>query len=262
VLYTAVRMECGNVFWWGILPFQQRKRLLEKYTNKKKMLDKFGNGSGSLSAAVGAASRAATAAARVTAARRARSGIAGISLTTSSSAVRSEAAAAVSDITLGSQVCMRNAPMYQAGSIGFTVAGGVPKVGQLLSAAWNIDDTCRFMIIQPPKRPKLPELPRGEKDKAKEDNDTASMPPPPSPASSTCSDGSISSPAAVVSVAGVGGGGGGGGGDGRGAGGGGGGRRQKRSAPKEEPEKVCKINFSRHLFEFYEEWHRVLETQP
>ena len=86
---------------------------------------------------------------------------------------------------------MRKAPMYHAGSIGFTVAGGIPNVGQLLNSAWNITDTCRFKIIQPPKRPKLPELPR-EKDKQKEEYDSASMPPPPSPASSTCSDGSMS----------------------------------------------------------------------
>ena len=87
------------------------------------------------------------------------------------------------------------------------MAGGIPKVGQLLNAAWNITDVCRFKLIQPPKRPKLPELPR-EKDKQKEEYDSASMPPPPSPASSTCSDGSMSMS-----------------------------RRQKRSAPKEEPEK-------------------------
>jgi E3 ubiquitin-protein ligase EDD1 len=67
-------------------------------------------------------------------------------------------------------------------------------VGQLLNSAWNLTDTCRFKILQPPKKPKLPELPKASKDKQKEDNDSASMPPPPSPASSTCSDGSLSSP--------------------------------------------------------------------
>ena len=72
--------------------------------------------------------------------------------------------------------------------------GGVPKVGQLLNSAWSLTDTCRFKILQPPKKPKLPELPKASKDKQKEDNDSASMPPPPSPASSTCSDGSLSSP--------------------------------------------------------------------
>ena len=47
MLFTAVRTESGNVFWWGILPFQQRKKLIEKYTNKKKSL----SGSASSSAA-------------------------------------------------------------------------------------------------------------------------------------------------------------------------------------------------------------------
>ena len=52
---------------------------------------------------------------------------------------------------------------------------------------------CRFKIIQPPKKPKIPELPREKNNKR--DDDSASMPPPPSPASSTCSDGSLSNPA-------------------------------------------------------------------
>ena len=52
------------------------------------------------------------------------------------------------EITVGSQVCQRKVPMYYSGSIGFTVAGGVPKVGQLLDSAWNITDTCRFKIMQ------------------------------------------------------------------------------------------------------------------
>ena len=36
VLYTAVRLESGAIYWWGVLPFAQRKKLLEKHTNKKK----------------------------------------------------------------------------------------------------------------------------------------------------------------------------------------------------------------------------------
>ena len=54
----------------------------------------------------------------------------------------------------------------------------------------------RFRIIQPPKKPKIPELPK-EKNKGRDD-DSASMPPPPSPASSTCSDGSLSNPAGTL----------------------------------------------------------------
>jgi len=210
VLYSAVRMESGCLYWWGILPFAQRKKLLERHTNKKKMI------------ANEAAGRSATAA---------RKG----SRTAPSGTSTAAGSSASSDIANGSVVCMRNVPVFQAGSIGFTVAGGVPKVGQLLNSAWNVTDTCRFKIVQPPKRPKLPELPR-EKDKAKEEYDSASMPPPPSPASSTCSDGSISSPAAA-----------------------GPGRRQKRSAPKEEgpDEKVDEEEWSLKDVIFVEE-HRVV----
>lgn len=74
--------------------------------------------------------------------------------------------------------------------------------------------------MNPPKKPKIPELPR-EKNSRQRDDDAASMPPPPSPASSTCSDGSLSNPAGgptVPSPAPA--------------------RRQKRSAPKEEVERV------------------------
>ena len=52
-------------------------------------------------------------------------------------------------------------------------------------------NTFRFKIIQPPKKPKIPELPREKQQRGRED-DGASMPPPPSPASSTVSDGSLS----------------------------------------------------------------------
>lgn len=37
--------------------------------------------------------------------------------------------------------------MYQTGAIGFTVAGGVPKVGQLLNAAWTLSDSCTFKVL-------------------------------------------------------------------------------------------------------------------
>lgn len=59
--------------------------------------------------------------------------------------VRSSASSA--ELTVGSQVCMKNSPMYQPGAIGFTISNGVPKVGQLLNSAWDLSDTCRFKII-------------------------------------------------------------------------------------------------------------------
>lgn len=37
--------------------------------------------------------------------------------------------------------------MYQPGAIAFTVAAGVPKVGQLMNDAWTLSDTCTFKII-------------------------------------------------------------------------------------------------------------------
>ena len=47
VLYTAVRLETtGHVYWWGLLPFNQRKRLLDKYANKKRSLNKYSSTSG------------------------------------------------------------------------------------------------------------------------------------------------------------------------------------------------------------------------
>lgn len=72
-------------------------------------------------------------------------------------------------------------------------------MGQLLVAAWNLDDTYRFKIL-----PAGTHLPSANVDKRetngnngtgtinktnhKETADRLDMPPPPSPASSTCSD--------------------------------------------------------------------------
>lgn len=52
-----------------------------------------------------------------------------------------------SEIVAGSQVCMKSSPMYQAGAIGFTISAGVPKVGQLQSAAWALADSCTFKVL-------------------------------------------------------------------------------------------------------------------
>lgn len=54
---------------------------------------------------------------------------------------------AQSEIVAGSQVCMKSCPMYQAGAIGFTISSGVPKVGQLQSAAWALADSCTFKVL-------------------------------------------------------------------------------------------------------------------
>lgn len=126
---------------------------------------------------------------------------------------------AAQDLQAGQSVTMKNAPMYQPGAVGFNNASGVPKVGILQNAAWNVLDTCRFKLITPPQ----PERSISDKDKrdlqnqspltvssvkasssgansskesGKDSNkdmaDRLDMPPPPSPASSTCSDTSTS----------------------------------------------------------------------
>jgi len=129
------------------------------------------------------------------------------------------------EIIQGSQVCMRNCPSYNSGSIAFNISSGVPKVGQLINAVWNMTDVCTFKILTPYElRKLLPSLPsitpmpssinkfdlsksstsdqpaspsfskssssqdrssQGQLDRASE---ITSMPPPPSPASSTCSE--------------------------------------------------------------------------
>lgn len=199
-LYTVARTESNELFWWGVLPFGQRKRLWEKYKAKSKK-----------------PSRA-----------------------NSHNANSGGSQSSQQEITIGTQVCMKNCPMYQPGAIGFTVINGVPKVGQLLNAAWDLSTNCRFKIItmpSPNNNSNAGDLRSGithlsdvkdigkvnaannktastgsnsgttTKDTSKETADRLDMPPPPSPASSTCSDtGSASN------------------------------KRQKRLAPKEELE--------------------------
>lgn len=181
-LYTVARTESNELFWWGVLPFSQRKRLWEKYKAKAKK------------------------------------------------PVRSNTTQP--EIITGTQVCMKNCPMYQPGAIGFTVINGVPKVGQLLNAAWDLSSSCRFKLITMPvvssntnssssgisslsdmkeflkaSSSKQSSGTSGGNSNNKETADRLDMPPPPSPASSTCSDtGSVSN------------------------------KRQKRMTPKEEPD--------------------------
>jgi E3 ubiquitin-protein ligase EDD1 len=123
-LYTVVRTESGELFWWGVLPYGQRKRLWDKYKTKTKKPDK-------------------TEKVRTTSSSSMSSGGANLTSGTQSAA---------NEITVGAQVCMKTCPMYQAGAIGFTIYNGVPKVGQLLEAAWdlNLTNSCRFKLISMP----------------------------------------------------------------------------------------------------------------
>ena len=53
------------------------------------------------------------------------------------------------------QVCLRSCPLYHPGSIGFNISSGIPRMGQLLESAWNLDEKCRFKVL-PLGNEKLP----------------------------------------------------------------------------------------------------------
>ncbi|KAL1422900.1 hypothetical protein MTO96_021623 [Rhipicephalus appendiculatus] len=147
-LYSCVRLQSGALYWWGVLPFSQRKKLWEKATSRAK---------------------------------------------------KHKMSSHASEIVAGSQVCMRNSPMYHPGALAFTTAGGLPRVGQLLSAAWNLPDTCQFKILSEKKAEASDSSGAGSSGSGgsskvapssseSKSSDRTEMPPPPSPASSTCSE--------------------------------------------------------------------------
>ncbi|BFZ21562.1 hypothetical protein BsWGS_24601 [Bradybaena similaris] len=136
-LYSCARLESGALYWWGVMPFAQRKKLVERSSKKKKAKETLMS----------------------------------------------------SEIVAGATVCLRSAPLYNAGAIAFTEISGVPKVGQLLESAWALSDTCRFRIRQPGVDLKAEPL----KCEPAKSNEIKTDMPPPSPASSVCSDHSSAS---------------------------------------------------------------------
>uniref|UniRef100_A0A671M302 E3 ubiquitin-protein ligase UBR5 n=2 Tax=Sinocyclocheilus anshuiensis TaxID=1608454 RepID=A0A671M302_9TELE len=139
-LYTCTQLE-SSLYWWGVVPFSQRKKMLEKARAKNKK----------------------------------PKSSAGIS--------------SIPNITVGTQVCLRNNPLYHAGAVAFSVNAGIPKVGVLLESVWNMNDSCRFQLRSPEslknmeKNTKTQEI----KTESKPELVKTEMGPPPSPAS-TCSD--------------------------------------------------------------------------
>ncbi|KAG8192530.1 hypothetical protein JTE90_015165 [Oedothorax gibbosus] len=135
-LYSCIRLESGAIYWWGVAPYNQRKRLWEKARAKSKK----------------------------------------------------QSSSFSSEVVTGAQVCMRNSPMYHSGALAFTNIENVPRVGQLMSAAWNLTDTCHFKVLPPGLSEKKVEKEVKEVVKVENKADRQEMPPPPSPASSTCSE--------------------------------------------------------------------------
>ncbi|KAJ8394592.1 hypothetical protein AAFF_G00043950 [Aldrovandia affinis] len=139
-LYTCAQLESG-LYWWGVVPFSLRKKMLEKARAKNKK----------------------------------PKSSAGIS--------------SIPNITVGTQVCLRNNPLYHTGAVAFSVSAGIPKVGVLLESVWNMNDSCRFKLRSPESLKSLDKASKTQETKteSKPELVKTEMGPPPSPAS-TCSD--------------------------------------------------------------------------
>ncbi|KAL4629964.1 E3 ubiquitin-protein ligase UBR5 isoform X5 [Arapaima gigas] len=139
-LYTCAQLE-SCLYWWGVVPFNQRKKMLEKARAKNKK----------------------------------PKSSAGIS--------------SIPNITVGTQVCLRNNPLYHAGAVAFSVSTGVPKVGVLMESVWNMNDSCRFQLRSPESLKNMEKTGKTQETKteSKPESVKTEMGPPPSPAS-TCSD--------------------------------------------------------------------------
>uniref|UniRef100_A0A3P8XHU6 E3 ubiquitin-protein ligase UBR5 n=1 Tax=Esox lucius TaxID=8010 RepID=A0A3P8XHU6_ESOLU len=139
-LYTCAQLE-SSLYWWGVVPFSQRKKMLEKARAKNKK----------------------------------PKSSAGIS--------------SIPNITVGTQVCLRNNPLYHAGAVAFSVNAGIPKVGVLLESVWNMNDSCRFQLRSPESLKNMDKVTKTQEIKAESKPELVKteMGPPPSPAS-TCSD--------------------------------------------------------------------------
>ena len=200
-LITVVQCSSGSVFWWGVFPSYIRQRNAEKQKHPS---------SAATSGATSATNRASN------------------SSPVSEMVSKLPSAISVPPIlSPGDLVCMKNAPMFHAGAIGFTLINGIPKVGILLEDAWKLTDVCRFRVKSPSvlKSQLTTVGPSGtvnksstsateavhaltcpyaqaaaaavaaevaaqttEHDPVPADSGVVEMPPPPSPASSTCSD--------------------------------------------------------------------------
>uniref|UniRef100_A0A095AQV0 E3 ubiquitin-protein ligase UBR5 n=1 Tax=Schistosoma haematobium TaxID=6185 RepID=A0A095AQV0_SCHHA len=139
-LVTVIRCLSGSVYWWGIYPSYMRQRAIEKMRqNRVSSVSKRTNASSKNSG-----SR------RYCLSQQSSSNSTSESSNTSTGEIHGQNVTDISSsstgIVPGSFVCIRSAPIFHAGAIGFTVVGGVPKVGTLLEDAWKTTDVCRFRI--------------------------------------------------------------------------------------------------------------------
>ncbi len=199
-LITVVQCASGSVYWWGVLPPYIRQRNVERQRQPAFSVSGTTSSSGT---------------------QRHRN------TSSSGSDMLSKATLPTAPAPLGpgDLVCMKSAPVFHAGAIGFTLVNGVPKVGVLLEDAWKLTDVCRFRVkspqvgsaastpatknlflsvaasAQPSEAVHALTCPYAQAAAAVaaqaaaelehpplSDSGATEMPPPPSPASSTCSD--------------------------------------------------------------------------
>lgn len=123
-LITVVQCASGAVYWWGVLPSYIRQRNAER---QKQPASSFTPGTST----------------PPTSSTRQRNSSSGGG---DGSAKNLNANAPQHPLSPGDLVCMKNAPMFHAGAIGFTLVNGVPKAGVLLEDAWKLTDVCRFRV--------------------------------------------------------------------------------------------------------------------
>ncbi len=88
-LFSVARMASGTIYWWGLMPFEHRAKLVDKFqskTHKMKIMQS-------------------------------------------------------NEICVGSYVCLKTLPLYNSGTIAFTVKDGQPRLGQSTEHLFSLRDT-------------------------------------------------------------------------------------------------------------------------
>ncbi|KAA3672512.1 E3 ubiquitin-protein ligase EDD1, partial [Paragonimus westermani] len=137
-LITVVRCQSGAVYWWGIYPPYMRQRLIEKSRQHRSASSfRANHDKGKTDLSSGRPSAGS---------QRPPANASSDNVEHSSqNSARTSSVLSLS-VAPGSFVRMKSAPIFHAGAVGFTVAGGIPKVGTLLEDAWRITDVCRFRV--------------------------------------------------------------------------------------------------------------------
>ena len=116
-LVTVIKTSSGATYWWGLMPFEQRVKLIEKYQLKAAQKS-------SKSSSSSAQSSSSTAAG-------------------ATSTLASSSSGSGSEITVGSLVSLKSLPVYSVGTIAFYVKDGQPRLGQLNEHVFAMRDASK-----------------------------------------------------------------------------------------------------------------------